>query len=158
MFMELGHAIAAIIGLLVGAALIYPLMAAKLHHAKESLMLVSANHEKEIGRLKESGLTLVTYPYKDEHGKDGVIFDERRVEIGYKYQLFVNGTPCFQPHIVVTDTLTKKDINGERIDYALQRATEMVLQLSELHPAIKALKSGNDVVSTIQKIVSKGGG
>ncbi|MBK6512486.1 MAG: hypothetical protein IPG06_25610 [Haliea sp.] len=106
--MELGQIVATIIGLIIGAALIYPLMAARLHHAKDSLALVIANHEKEIGRLKESGLTLVTYPYKEEHGKDGVIFDERRVEIGYKYQLFVNGTPCFQPHIVATDTLTKK--------------------------------------------------
>ncbi|MBK6741265.1 MAG: hypothetical protein IPG64_27125 [Haliea sp.] len=153
--MELGQIVATIIGLIIGAALIYPLMAARLHHAKDSLALVIANHEKEIGRLKESGLTLVTYPYKEEHGKDGVIFDERRVEIGYKYQLFVNGTPCFQPHIVATDTLTKKDINGERIEYALQRATDMVLQLSELHPAIKALKSGSDVNATVRRMLSK---
>ena len=154
--MELGHVIAAIVGLIVGLTLTYPLMAAKLQHAKESLALISSSHEKELGRIKESGLTLVTYPYKEDHGKDGMLFDERRVEIGYKYQLFVNGTPCFQPHVVTTDTLTKKDINGERIDYALQRATEHVIQLSELHPAIKALKNSGEVSVAALKLLTKG--
>lgn len=153
--MEINIIVAGVIGILVGVVLTYPVMAAKLHHARDTLTRAHAGHEKELGRIKESGLTLVTYPYKEEHGENGMIFDERRVEIGYKYQLFVNGAPCFQPHIVPTDTLTKKDINGERIDYAIKRATEIVLQLSELHPAIKALKSGSDVTATVKKLITK---
>jgi hypothetical protein len=155
--MDFWYVAAGIIGLILGIIFTYLLMAAKLSHVRENLAITTANHEKELGRIKESGLTLVTYPYKVEHGENGMIFDERRVEIGYKYQLFVNGAPCFQPHVVPTDTLTKKDINGERISNALQQATDMVMQLSELHPAIKALKSANDVTATVQKLVAKGG-
>ena len=154
--MEIGYIAAALAGLVVGGLATYLFMAAKLSHAREKLALTSANHEKELGRIKESGLTLVTYPYKLEHGENGVIFDERRVEIGYKYQLFVNGAPCFQPHVVITDTLTKKDINGERISNALQQATDMVMQLSQLHPAIKALNSSSDVSAAVQKLLTKG--
>lgn len=153
--MEIGYIVTATVGLIVGIAVTYPLMAAKLHHVRDSLALTNANHEKELGRIKESGLTLVTYPYKEEQGENGVLFDERRVEIGYRYQLFVNGTPCFQPHVITTDTLTKKDINGERIEYAMKRATEMVIQLSELHPAIKALKSGSDVATAVKNLARK---
>jgi hypothetical protein len=155
--MDLWHVTAGIVGLIVGIIFTYLLMAAKLSHVRENLAITTANHEKELGRIKESGLTLVTYPYKVEHGENGMIFDERRVEIGYKYQLFVNGAPCFQPHVVPTDTLTKKDINGERISNALQQATDMVMQLSELHPAIKAIKSANDVKAAVQQLVAKGG-
>lgn len=155
--MDFWYVAAGIIGLILGIVFTYLLMAAKLSHVRENLAITNANHEKELGRIKESGLTLVTYPYKVEHGENGMIFDERRVEIGYKYQLFVNGAPCFQPHVVPTDTLTKKDINGERISNALQQATDMVMQLSELHPAIKALKSANDVTATVQQLVAKGG-
>lgn len=149
--MSIDNVIVGVIGLLVGIIITYPLMAARLYHAKENLSLIKENHEKELGRIKESGLTLITYPYKEDHGKDGVIFDERRVEIGFKYQLFVNGTPCFQPHVVATDTLTKKEINADRVDRALQRATEMVLQLSELHPAIKALKINSEIAAEVKK-------
>jgi hypothetical protein len=155
--MDLWHVTAGIVGLIVGIIFTYLLMAAKLSHVRDNLAITTANHEKELGRIKESGLTLVTYPYKVEHGENGMIFDERRVEIGYKYQLFVNGAPCFQPHVVPTDTLTKKDINGERISNALQQATDMVMQLSALHPAIKAIKSANDVKATVQQLVAKGG-
>ncbi len=155
--MDFWYVAAGIIGLIFGIIFTYLLMAAKLSHVRDNLAITTANHEKELGRIKESGLTLVTYPYKVEHGENGMIFDERRVEIGYKYQLFVNGAPCFQPHVVPTDTLTKKDINGERISNALQQATDMVMQLSELHPAIKALKSANDVTATVQQLVAKGG-
>ena len=155
--MDLGLIAAAIISFIAGIFFTYLLMAAKLSHVRENLALTTANHDKELGRIRESGLTLVTYPYKIEHGENGMIFDERRVEIGYKYQLFVNGAPCFQPHVVPTDTLTKKEINGERISNALQQATDMVMQLSELHPAIKALKSSNEVTATVQKLITKGG-
>ena len=68
----------------------------------------------------------------------------------------MNGAPCFQPHVVPTETLTKKEINGERISNALQQASDMVMQLSELHPAIRALKSGNDVSSAVQRLITKG--
>lgn len=154
--MEIGYIGAVAAGLIAGIVISWLFMSPKLSHTKEKLALVVANHEKELGLLKESGLTLVTYPYKEEHGENGVIFDERRVEIGFKYQLFVNGTPCFQPHVVPTETLTKKEINEERIGNALQKATDMVMQLSELHPKIKALKSGSDVAATVNKLFAKG--
>ena len=154
--MELGYIFAVADGLVAGILVTYLFMAARLNHVRDNLALMSANHEKELGRIREAGLTLVTYPYKTEHGENGVLFDERRVEIGYKYQLFVNGAPCFQPHVVPTETLTKKEINGERISNALQQASDMVMQLSELHPAIRALKSGNDVSSAVQRLITKG--
>ena len=144
------------VGFLVGAAALYGFMQAKLRHASEKLDLVTSHHTKEVERQKEAGLTLVTYPYKEDHAKNGM-WDERRIEVGYKYQLFVNGTPCFQPHIVITDILTKKDLNGERIDYAFTRATDTVLKLAQLHPSIKALTTTSEITSVVQKALSASG-
>ena len=154
--MEVGYLIASACGFLAGALAIYFLMQSKLRHAAEKLDLVTSHHTKEIERQRETGLTLVTYPYKEDHAKNGM-WDERRIEVGYKYQLFVNGTPCFQPHVVTTDILTKKDLNGERIDYAFSRATDTVLKLSELHPAIKALTTTSEISAVAQKALGVGG-
>ena len=33
---------------------------------------------------KKSELSVVMFPYKEEHGENGFLSDERRAEIGYK--------------------------------------------------------------------------
>jgi len=151
---EIGYLIAALAGFFIGAAMLFGFMQSKLRHAAEKLELVTTHHTRELGRQKEAGLTLVTYPYKEDHAKNGM-WDERRIEVGYKYQLFVNGAPCFQPHVVITDVLTKKDLNGERIDYAFSRATDTVLKLAELNPSIKALTTTSEISAVVQKSLAQ---
>lgn len=52
-----------------------------------------------VARLtRKEAFSVIIYPYKEESGADGLFSDDRRAEVGYKFQLFVNGIPCFEAH------------------------------------------------------------
>ncbi len=64
--MGIDNVIAVVIGLLVGVVITYPLMAARLQHAKENLSLIKENQDNALERIKESVLTWVSYPYNED--------------------------------------------------------------------------------------------
>lgn len=90
-------------------------------------------------------LSVVTYPYKEETGNDGFISDHRKVEIGYKYQLFIKGMPCFTAHKMPVETLERKQISPEKIEAATNAALTLIDQLVKLHPAIKSSGTVNGI-------------
>lgn len=47
------------------------------------------------------------------------------VEIGYQYQLLVNGIPAFDPHSVVMQSETIKEVDKETLNRLLDKATEL---------------------------------
>lgn len=57
----------------------------------------------------------------------GLFSSEFKTEIGYQYQLLINGIPAFQPHLFIERTETRKEINEERIN----ELTKIAKQIAE---------------------------
>ena len=96
-------------------------------HEQKKNDLISV-HEQKINdlisvheRSKESDLTVIAYPWQEDEGDDGWIIDDRVIRIGYQFQLFIKGIPCFDSHKVVLEKLEKKQVNREKIEQALSR-------------------------------------
>lgn len=139
--MPIESIIAALTGVLVGAVLSFIFCKIRTDSIKQQLAEKVASHEKELEILKKNSLSVVTYPYKEEHGDSGFFSDERRAEIGYKFQFFVSGVPCLEAHKVITEVLSKKQVNQERVDQAMQQAFTLIETLASKHPAFVAVKS-----------------
>jgi hypothetical protein len=45
----------------------------------------------------------------------GLFSSEFKSEVGYQYQLLINGIPAFQPHVIVERLETRKEVNEENI-------------------------------------------
>jgi hypothetical protein len=91
----------------------------------------------EIQKAKDHELTVLAYPWKEEHGDDGWISDDRSVKVGYQYQLFIRGIPCFEPHKVVLEHLHKKQTNPKKVAQALEQSLTVIQAIASKHPAIQ---------------------
>jgi hypothetical protein len=96
------------------------------------------------------------FPYKEEHGEDGFFSDERRAEIGYKYQIFVAGVPCFDAHKIPVEVLSKKQVNPERIEQAMQSTFDLLGSFACKHPAFAAFQSAKAAASGVRNALSRG--
>jgi hypothetical protein len=128
---------------------------AQLVEARTQLAERTASYEREQELSQKNALTVLMYPYKKEHGEDGYFSDERRVEIGYLYQLFVAGVPCFEPHRIPVEVLSKKEVNIERIEQAMQTAFALIETFAGKHPAFAAVKSAPVVIDHVRKVAGK---
>ena len=100
-----------------------------------------AYHQKEIENAKNNEMTVVTYPYIEECGEGGWVFDSRTAEVGYKYQLFIKGVPCFEPHKIILQKLTKKEVVQSKIDALFKQAINAIESIASMHPAFAVVKS-----------------
>lgn len=107
--------------------------------------------------IKKESFSVVTYPYKELHGTDGIFSDDRKAEIGYKFQLFVNGIPCFDAHKIPIETLEKKEISLQKIEAATQSATRIIEHMASLHPAIKAYSAAPELASSAKQLANNAG-
>lgn len=57
----------------------------------------------------------------------GLFSSEFKTEVGYQYQLLINGIPAFQPHLLIERSETRKEVNEERID----ELTKLAKQIAE---------------------------
>ncbi|MBM7060347.1 hypothetical protein JQX08_06480 [Pseudomonas sp. UL073] len=133
--------IVAVVSLIVGAGISFLICKFRTDSVRVQLTERVAAHEKELENFRKNGLSVVTYPYKEEHGENGFFTDERRAEVGYKFQVFVAGVPCFEAHKVVVDVFSKKEVNVERIEQALQQTFALIETFASRHPAFVALKA-----------------
>lgn len=105
--------------------------------------------------LTKEPFSVITYPYKEEAGTDGLFSDDRRAEVGYKFQLFVNGIPCFDAHKIPIEVFDKKQVSLSKIEAASQMALGIIQQMAQLHPAIRAYSSAAEVGSEAKKLLHK---
>jgi cytochrome bd-type quinol oxidase subunit 1 len=133
--------IAALIGLLIGAVVTFFVCKIRTDSVREQMKEKISSYERELENFRKNGLSVVTYPYKEEHGENGFFSDERRAEVGYKYQVFVAGVPCFEAHKTVIDVFSKKQVNVEKIEMAMQQAFNLIETFASKHPAFIALKA-----------------
>ncbi len=148
----------------IGGAISYFILKGRLERLRSDLIqsrtqleerAASLDRERELA--KKSELSVVMFPYKEEHGADGFFSDERRAEIGYKYQIFVAGVPCFDAHKIPIDVLSKKQVTPEKIEYAMRTAFELVGSFAAKHPAFAAFQSASAAADGVRKVLSKGG-
>lgn len=132
-------------------------MRSELTEARTQLTERAAFLERERELAKKSELSVVMFPYTEEHGENGFFSDERRAEIGYKYQIFVAGVPCFDAHKIPIDVFSKKEVTPEKIEYAMQTAFNLVGSFAAKHPAFAAFQSASAATDGVQKVLAKGG-
>ncbi len=63
----------------------------------------------------ESPLTLLVHPFVNSSGTKFGPYNSNTVQLGYKYQLLVQGMPCFDPHEVVIETQSKVEIDEKAL-------------------------------------------
>lgn len=62
-----------------------------------------------------AALKVSVRPYVRTTKKSSFISDSYTCDVGYQYQLMVQGIPCFAPHIQITDSQSYSELNDERI-------------------------------------------
>ncbi len=55
----------------------------------------------------------------------GMFSSKYQSEVGYQYQLLINGIPAFQPHIIVERSETRKEVNEENLKELLKSAKQI---------------------------------
>jgi len=87
---------------------------------------------------KAKAFSVVVRPFISQ-SKDGTIFKTNSLEIGYQYQLLVNGIPCFEPHIVIEQRTEEKEVNSELIEKLTQVAVNAAKKAVANTPAGKLI-------------------
>lgn len=92
-----------------------------------SKVLIEKNNSFQEGFDKaRSEFSLEVNPYKEEFidGDDGFIINDiyHEVNIGYKYQLFINGIPVLKPSIIIDHVFIerKKEVDYQKVKTALE--------------------------------------
>lgn len=86
-----------------------------LMQQQERLDAAEKRFEERLEKV-ESPLTLLVHPFVNSSGtKIGPIYNSNTVQLGYKYQLLVQGMPCFDPHEVVIETQSKVEIDEKAL-------------------------------------------
>lgn len=96
---------------------------------------LKAVHKEELKEAREE-LSIITYPYQEQSGSDGLISDDRSAEVGYKFQLFVRGIPCFEAHKIPVEKLYKKEVSIEKIKNVTNEVVNLLEAIAKRHPAI----------------------
>ncbi|NDV97197.1 hypothetical protein D0T84_20155 [Dysgonomonas sp. 521] len=103
---------------------------------------------------KVQGWEVQIYPWKEDV-EEGTIFKKQTVKIGYKYQLYVNGVPCFEPHIQIHDTLITTKMDADSVSIAVAGLKETMDALSNIHPAIKTIGDGTNLAKSLLNLTTK---
>lgn len=87
---------------------------------------------------KAKAFSLTVRPYIRKIRDDGFLRKMNKIEIGYQYQLQINGIPCFDPHIVIEQHYEEKEVNQE----VIERMTRLAIQAAQTAVAIQAGPAG----------------
>lgn len=79
-------------------------------------------YEEKLKLQVENDITVTLYPFVTTQTKKNWFGKEKSVEIGHRYQLFVRGIPCFEPHTVVVEELIEKEVDEKRLDELKDKA------------------------------------
>jgi hypothetical protein len=83
----------------------------------------------------------------------GLFSAEYQSEVGYQYQLLINGIPAFQPHVIVERSEVRKEVNEENVKELIKSARQIAEGAIDLYlgangqfaklalPIIKRLKT-----------------
>jgi hypothetical protein len=72
-------------------------------------------------------------PYVQITEDKGLIKSSYATEVGYQYQLLVNGIPVFQPHVITERSEIRKEVSPERVKELATHATELATKAIETY-------------------------
>ena len=103
-----------------------------------SKVLIEKNKSFQEGFDKaRSEFSLEVNPYKEEFidGDDGFIINDiyHEVNIGYKYQLFINGIPVLKPSIIIDHVFIerKKEVDYQKVKTALEIVENSIVSIAK---------------------------
>lgn len=99
----------------------------ELKEAKEKVKHLEEQCKQFYGK-GDVNYRVEVYPYRETIIDEGVFNDTKYLEIGYKYQLFVNDIPCFEPHIQPVEKILEKELCVEKIKYAVEQIQTVMPQ------------------------------
>jgi hypothetical protein len=95
---------------------------------------------------EKQGWSVQIFPWKEDT-ETGFIMKTHTVKIGYKYQLFINGIPCFPPHVETIDTLSVNKLDKEAINAAVEGVKEAINAVANIHPAIRSVGDASKAIA-----------
>jgi hypothetical protein len=110
------------------------LLRERIENLQQQLATTAAAHAVAIDEARRE-LSIVAYPFENVEGDDGWVVDDRLAEIGYRYQLFIKGIPCFTPHTVITQRVQKKEVNPEKLAGFRKDVESLLNTVASQHPA-----------------------
>lgn len=111
-----------LIGAAVGAGICYVWASSRINvmHAQATVAEQKADLVS-----KHQELTVQVVPYVCTSKSSGWWSRSKSVEVGYQYQLFIRGLPCFEPHRIVTETSTESEVSEAGLELLRNRAAEL---------------------------------
>ena len=96
-----------------------------------SLQDAKERYEEQVKKI-ESPLTVLVHPFVNTSIEKGLIRNSSVVEVGYKYQLMVQGIPCFPPHDVVVERQSKVEVDEKALAAWSAKALELAEGVSRI--------------------------
>lgn len=87
---------------------------------------------------KAKAFSVIVRPFIRKIRDDGLFKKLSRLEVGYQYQLQINGIPCFDPHVVIEQHYEEKEVNQE----VIEKMTRLALEAAKTAVAIQAGPAG----------------
>lgn len=87
---------------------------------------------------KAKTFSVIVRPFIRKIRDDGLFTKHLKLEVGYQYQLQINGIPCFDPHIVIEQHYEEKEVNQE----VIEKMTHLALAAAKTAVAIQAGPAG----------------
>jgi len=119
---------------------------AQLH--ENQIKALETRHAEQIQKV-ESPLTVVVHPFVDTTEDKGMFKKSTTVEVGYKYQLMVQGIPCMEPHRMVVETQTKSEVDAD----AFKAFSEKALALAEAAVQVKGGPAAGRLFSVARTVL-----
>lgn len=119
-----------------------------LQQHQTSLQAAERRYAEQLKKL-ESPLTVLVHPFVNTSLEKGLIRNSSVVECGYKYQLMVQGIPCFPPHDVVVERQSKVEIDEQ----ALAAWGAKALQFAEAAAQVKGGGVAGKLISVAKTVV-----
>lgn len=87
---------------------------------------------------KAKAFSVIVRPFIRKIRDDSFFKKMKKLEIGYQYQLQINGIPCFDPHVVIEQHYEELEVNQE----VIERMTRLALAAAKTAVAIQAGPAG----------------
>jgi hypothetical protein len=115
---------------------------------------IKIDMRKRIPDLQKQNFEVQIFPWK-ESIETGTFFKKNELNIGYKYQLVINGIPCFEPHVQIHETLVTNNLDKDNIQIAINGLQSTINALANVHPSVKAVGDCSDIANSLLGLVAK---
>ena len=118
----------------LGAAHLAQLQSEREQHQQQlqaSLLDAERRFAEQVKKI-QSPLTVLVHPFVNTSVEKGLVRNSSVVEVGYKYQLMVQGIPCFPPHDVVVERQSKVEVDEKAIAAWSAKALELAEGVSRV--------------------------